>query len=426
MTKILIVSLMVVAAALAAAALFFLGPDKETSTTGSSEEGCIGCHTSLPLLSDLAVEEPVVEEVASCGAPPPNIPKAEKLLISAEFLEQDVHGKLGCTECHGGQPGDVTSAHQGVVRDPSMEGDACKDCHTEIVDRYATALHNTLLGQVTAVEARSHAGIMEQELAVVNEVDCATCHTSCGQCHVSRPNPAKGGLVAGHEFLGTPSMNEACIRCHGTSKEGGLYLADYGTGDVHWIQAAMTCTDCHSGTELHGSGVLYTNRYEVEEAPDCEDCHPQPGLDETGAHAIHQDKLSCYVCHSAGPVETCTGCHEGYNEDGTRFRTSEEISYVFKIGMNPDRTEEYPYEYVTVRKVPTVPDSFEGFGVTLENYDAVPTWKMSTPHNIKKTTRYNRSCDSCHGHPELFLSEQDLGIDPSDADLAVVVSSPPE
>ena len=152
---------------------------------------------------------------------------------------------------------------------------------------------------------------------------------------------------------------------------------------------------------------------------------PQPGLDEAGAHAIHQDKLSCYVCHSAGPVETCTGCHEGYDEEGTRFRTSD-ITYVFKIGTNPNPTERHPYEYVTVREVPTVPDTFEGFGVTLENYDAVPTWKMSTPHNIRKTTRYSRSCDSCHGHPELFLSEEDLGPDPSEADLSVVVPNPPE
>jgi thiosulfate/3-mercaptopyruvate sulfurtransferase len=208
------------------------------------------------------------------------------------------------------------------------------------------------------------------------------------------------------------------------SKEGGLYLADYGTGDVHWIQARMTCTDCHDGAELHGSGVMYANRYEVEEAPDCQDCHPQSGLNETSAHSTHQEKLSCYVCHSAGPVKTCTGCHEGYNAEGSRFRTSD-VSYVFKIGTNPNPTEDYPYEYVTVRKVPTVEDSFEGFGVTLENYDAVPSWKMSTPHNIRKTTRYNRSCDSCHGHPELFLSEEDLGPNPSEADLSVVVPNPP-
>ncbi len=401
-------------------------PSTESANSSSAaEKTCIECHTSSAVLEELAVEEPVVEEAGGCGAPPPNIPKSEKLLVSEDFLN-DIHSKMGCVACHQGQDsGDVATAHVGIVRDPSVDGEACKGCHKDIVSRYDTALHNTLQGQISAVEARSHPGIMVQELAEVNEVDCSTCHTTCGQCHVSRPDPAKGGLIDGHLFLGESSMKEVCVRCHGTSKEGGLYLADYGVGDVHWVQGKMTCMDCHKGEELHGSGTVYANRYEVRELPRCTDCHDLDKIAGAKSHTIHEDKLSCYVCHSAGPVETCLGCHEGY-EDGKRYRTSEKIDYIFKIGLNSNPSDAYPYKYVTVRKVPTVRDTFSYFGVELSRFDEVPTWKMSTPHNIRKKTPQNGSCDSCHGHPELFLTKEDLGPSASDKDLDVVVSSPPQ
>lgn len=406
------------AAALAQAAA---ASNNSTVTEGT----CVECHLSKDTLESLAVDEPMIEETGGCGAPPPNIPKSEKLLIGEDFLD-DIHGKLGCVSCHqGNSPGNMESSHEGMVRDPSIDEKACGGCHPDTVSNYSTALHNTLQGQITAVEARSHPGIMDQELAEVNEVDCTTCHATCGQCHVSRPDVAKGGLIDGHLFLRESSMNEVCVRCHGTSKEGGLYLADYGVGDVHWIQAKMTCMDCHDGTELHGSGTIYANRYEVQELPRCTDCHSAEELAKVQSHLIHQDEVSCYVCHSAGPVQTCLGCHEGY-EDGKRYRTSEKIDYIFKIGLNSDPSDIHPYTYVTVRKVPTVPDTFSYFGVELSNFDQVPTWKMSTPHNIRKSTPQNRTCDSCHGNPELFLTKEDLGPNASDADLKIVVSLPPK
>ncbi|MDP6511545.1 MAG: hypothetical protein QGH23_10115 [Dehalococcoidia bacterium] len=249
----------------------------------------------------------------------------------------------------------------------------------------------------------------------MNQVDCATCHATCGQCHISRSNVVKGGLLEGHQFLKTSSMHDVCGQCHGTSNEGGLYLADYGVGDVHWIQGKMTCVDCHHGAKLHGSGVAYENRYQVQELPRCTDCHALDTLAQEQSHAIHRDKLSCHVCHSAGSVETCLGCHEGF-QDGQRYRSSEKTEYIFKIGLNPNPTEAHPYTCVTVRKVPTVRDTFAYFGVELSSFDEVPTWKMSTPHNIRKTTPQNKSCDSCHGHTELFLTEADLRPRDSEAD----------
>ncbi len=152
------------AAALAQAAA---ASNNSTVTEGT----CVECHLSKDTLESLAVDEPMIEETGGCGAPPPNIPKSEKLLVGEDFLD-DIHGKLTCVSCHqGSSPGNMQSSHEGMVRDPSIDEKACGGCHPDIVSNYSTALHNTLQGQITAVEARSHPGIMDQELAEVNEVD---------------------------------------------------------------------------------------------------------------------------------------------------------------------------------------------------------------------------------------------------------------
>lgn len=49
MTKTLIVSLIVVAAGMAATTFLLLGTGDAAATAQSPDEGCIGCHTSLPL-----------------------------------------------------------------------------------------------------------------------------------------------------------------------------------------------------------------------------------------------------------------------------------------------------------------------------------------------------------------------------------------
>ena len=80
------------------------------------------------------------------SAPP--ISKSEKLLLSQDFLSS-THGTIDCATCHGGQsPGDMASAYAGLVKDPSLNGEACVGCHEEIVQHYATSLHSTLQGQV--------------------------------------------------------------------------------------------------------------------------------------------------------------------------------------------------------------------------------------------------------------------------------------
>ncbi|MDI6815424.1 MAG: hypothetical protein QMC90_05035, partial [Dehalococcoidales bacterium] len=315
-------------------------PTRTTCPPPVTEGNCIDCHTSEPALAAFVPEVEI--EVSGCP-PPPLILGPFMFLVSEEFLTT-THGKIGCQTCHKGQsPGDVKSAHEGLVPDPSVDGAACKACHEDIVSNYATAVHNTQRGQLTTLEARSYPGAVkkEKELAEVWKVDCATCHTSCGSCHVSHPKPVLGGLLQGHQFLKTPPVEETCSKCHG--KIVPLYLGEYGFGDVHWLKANMSCIDCHRETELHGSGEAYTTMHAVEEKPKCTDCHDQIQLFQRPVHFIHQGRLSCYVCHSSGPSPSCFSCHLGF-EDGEKFRYAEKAIHTFKIGLNPYPTRQCPYQ----------------------------------------------------------------------------------
>jgi thiosulfate/3-mercaptopyruvate sulfurtransferase len=47
---------------------------------------------------------------------------------------------------------------------------------------------------------------------------------------------------------------------------------------------------------------------------------------------------------------------------------------------------------------------------------------MATPHNIRRKTPQNGSCNACHGNEDLFLREQDVEPKYAAANRTVVVS----
>jgi len=230
---------------------------------------------------------------------------------------------------------------------------------------------------------------------------------------VSRPESVKGGLVRGHEFLSTPSQNENCTACHGSrvgeeytgSREG--YVAD-----VHYIPNTMRCNACHTAAEMHGDGMVYGTRYESRLMPRCEDCHSDDAT-ANDFHDTHWGQLSCQVCHSQD-YKNCNKCHVG----GTGIREPSYLS--FKIGKNPIPAER-EYEYVTLRHIPIDVDTYSPWGVgDLVNFESMPTWKYSSPHNIQLLTDRTSvmtetgrevSCDPCHNTPDVggyFLRQADL------------------
>ena len=352
----------------------------------------------------------------------------EKVFLEdREFLES-THGSLGCVTCHNGsdEAEEKEIAHVGLILDPSNS--KCEICHRDIVAANKSSLHTTLSGFTTILEDRGGNFDEGSSLATVFENHCQQCHTSCGQCHVSRPDEAGGGFISGHEFRATPSTQNNCIACHG-SRVGAEYLGENEgiPADVHWSKANMTCTKCH-GEELHGNGEIVATRYQNPDSVECEDCH-QDILNTSVSNLQHQqhlDDLSCQVCHSV-PYKNCYSCHVALDSKGLPCRTSDPSEIDFKIGLNPLEIIGRDSRYVVLRHVPTCVGLCEYYGDNLlSDFNNLPTWKYATPHNIQLNTPQNETCNSCHGNKDIFLTEDDVRPEELAANKNVVVEDIPD
>jgi hypothetical protein len=353
----------------------------------------------------------------------------EKVLVSEESFFETLHGRYGCITCHGGTPGagGKEAAHEGLVREPAS-AEACGDCHAEQVATEAGSLHTNLAGYGTVLAARSAPAKMAQ-LNVMMGNHCETCHTTCGQCHVSRPTNLGGGLVAGHLFKETPPMNLTCTGCHGSRIEDEYKGKNEGVpADVHWIKGGLPCFACHSADEMHGALGQAEHRYDGSPTPSCQDadCHPNvaPGDGIQQHTEFHFAALSCQTCHST-TYKNCYSCHVAM-ENGTAYFRTEPSEMLFKIGLNPLQGPDRPWKYVPLRHVPIDRDSFAYYGEDLlPNFDALPTWKYATPHNIQRITPQNETCGSCHGNAEFFLTVDDVISDELEANKDVIVKEIP-
>jgi thiosulfate/3-mercaptopyruvate sulfurtransferase len=195
----------------------------------------------------------------------------------------------------------------------------------------------------------------------------------------------------------------------------------------------MNCVKCHDGAELHGSATDATNadthRYGDTEAPKCVDCHPTTttGVDDNVMHQSHGDALSCQVCHSI-TYTSCDGCHVAISEkSGNPFFETEATYPTFLIGRNPNPTDERPYQFVPVRHVPVAATSYQFYGENLlSNFNALPTWVYTTPHNIQRNTPQNESCEVCHSDDSgIFLTADKVSEGELDANRSVIVNTLP-
>jgi thiosulfate/3-mercaptopyruvate sulfurtransferase len=322
---------------------------------------------------------------------------------------------------------DFEAAHEGIVREPAS-AEACGDCHPDQVATDATSLHSNLAGYTAVLEARSAPEKMDQLDEMMGN-HCESCHTTCGQCHVSRPTNLGGGLVEGHEFKEIPPMNLTCTGCHGSRIDDEYKGKNEGVkADVHWMKAGMSCFECHSADELHGALGEFEHRYDGPAIPGCQDtgCHSdivaESGL--TYHSGFHFEAMSCQVCHST-TYKNCYSCHVA-QEDGVPYYQIEPSVMAFKIGRNPLQSEDRPWEYVPVRHVPVDSESFAYYGEDLlPNFDALPTWKYATPHNIQRNTPQTETCNSCHGNSEVFLTADDVLPEEQEANADVIVEEVP-
>ncbi|MEA3286651.1 MAG: hypothetical protein U9Q77_04675 [Candidatus Marinimicrobia bacterium] len=382
------------------------------------------------------------------------------------------HAAIGCTGCHGGfSPVDAVddttaynSAHVGMLRDPSAIGEeGCSGgmCHSDIVRRNETSIHSNLWGEKAHVALRngeSSFDHLDQNIQNAFTEDCSSCHTTCGQCHISRPHTTGGGFLEqrvgySHQFIATPSEENVCTACHG-SRVGDDWNANQdrvpgNVPDVH-NDFGYTCLDCHE-EDMHGDGVTdveLTSRYQVADLPQCVDCH-EVDRDDNAFHAQHWPNsdaddgadLSCFVCHSQ-QYNNCNTCHAGeWTHEYEADNSGEYRVYAqFKLGRNPYYGQsDHPHEnsaWITVRHVPVSPDAYAPWGISsMPNFNVMETWKYTSPHNIQRWTARtlvdttwadtsaqlytDQTCaDNCHMHGDsgnssllnidLYLTNEDM------------------
>lgn len=349
-------------------------------------------------------------------------------LVSEEFLTT-THGTLGCITCHGGENlPEQADAHTGMNPYPSADtSGVCATCHSEITTTYASSTHANIQGMSNGLaQFASLDSISESEHhQEVFDKNCFKCHATCGDCHVTRPKSYSTGLINQHEFFQEPPMEETCYGCH-NARNAGEFMGKVGfSSDVHFDNG-MTCTDCHGWSNFHGDGEVTEDMW-AEDLPACTDCHEDkdPAVATDVEHKVHGDSLSCQVCH-AQANNNCFECHLEYNEDGTKLASHSESKIMFRIGLNPEVTEEKPYKYVVLRHVPSAEEMLDAVGEGLMcSYDEITNWKYSPTHNIQKSTFQNESCEACHENEKIFLSPEDLLESDSLANEALIPELPP-
>lgn len=353
-----------------------------------------------------------------------------------------VHALVGCVNCHGGnEPASFEEAHDTtLVHDPSADPEQnCSPCHAQIVATNKNSMHTMAWGERTTIAQRElgagndHTNFDEcpAELTDGFEGECTSCHTTCGQCHVSRPNSVHGGFIDSHEFNRIPDQNNNCTACHGSrikiDYEAGL---DGNYPDVHY-NIGKKCLDCHT-EDFHADAFGVATRYHLEGLPTCDDpaCHiddDDPPVALEARNQYHQQHwpeddgagLSCYVCHSQ-PYYNCNSCHtggewkEGYGPTGDDINEGgrDYVEYPdFKIGYNYDQAL-HKGKWIVVRHIPVSVDSYEPWGhSTLLSFDDRPTWEYSSPHNIRLYTAQTDTSDgaycsdNCHLHGVRYAAD---------------------
>ena len=408
---------------------------------------CLDCHADPQRLLDSAAPAAVEAGLAPrtvWGEAAP-VEAWEKVWVDGEAFLQTVHGHVACTGCHAGvQSPEKDTAHTGLVTRPSDGNQSvCVECHADVAGTYADSLHATLQGFQSMLEKRSSPA-NQPALQTIFAEHCNSGHASWGDCHVAQPASVGGGLFAGHMFVRTPPMTGSCTACHG-SRVGDEYLGNNEgiPADIHSRQGQMECVDCHRSHELHGQpgncgechpgreGVeisLPEHRYDGLRSPTCISCHPDItlGSDNIEMHTVHGADLQCQVCHATA-YSSCDGCHISIDETSGVPQYELESTYpTFLIGLNPQRSFDRPYKYVLVRHIPVTETSFEYYGEDrLPNFNALPTWAYTTPHNIQIITPQARSCNACHGNAELFLTVDKVAPGELEANLPVIVPEIP-
>jgi hypothetical protein len=363
---------------------------------------CEGCHTNYAHLQAVYTPD-TAAPAGGCGGEAPHYEPYDRVYMGgADFADykKTAHYSVGCVGCHNGIDGtsNKVTAHSGnfITHPSAFYEDKCGSCHQSIVDKFKTSIHNGT-GQKRKVAVRSgFSSSQDFDQLPAHKIEgynknCATCHGNCGNCHVVRPLIGGGGLAQSHMFKKSPDMINVCVTCH-VSRGGHAYLgvASGTLPDVHLTKSGYKCINCHDGAELHGDGLPVEQRYAYSKLPKCLDCHSSIQSSNV-YHSTHLGDFNCQVCHSQD-YNNCGSCH--IHGNGARVPSYQG----FKIAKNPLPGLKPGFNFTLVRRTLAAPDNWAVYGVAdYTNFDALPTYNYTSPHNILKfTTRTQVGSGSCY------------------------------
>ena len=175
-----------------------------------------------------------------------------------------------------------------------------------LTSSFTKSLHYT--GEGMRYWYEEQGGFMELTGIPYDQLGCKKCHVnSCDNCHAEVKDSETVFSVQ------KAKKSETCMVCHVREKASIGFDRQANAEDVHFA-AGMSCSDCHSQHDVHGSGQAYQSmRQTGAVSANCLNCHAEggegPALDkELKSHRVHKGKLDCNACHVRSNM-TCYNCH---------------------------------------------------------------------------------------------------------------------
>lgn len=258
-----------------------------------------------------------------------------------------------------------------TIEDTQHGFGGCERCHPDVAANFTTSLHYTGAGMMDEYErgAAGHFGIDMDEY--YSKWKCAGCHAvTCTKCHPGQ------NMYESHLYEVTI---KTCEQCH-AKKQTSTYVGDMPghkskgpNADVHY-EYGLDCTDCHTASEIHGTGIEYDTQLAAV-VVECEGCHKD--VTESRSHTVHGDKIGCIACHTGWSL-TCNGCHIDTRK-GTKPTADE-----FYLGVDKDG------QVTTFLKMEATigNDTHTGYGA----------WYS---HTITST---GKQCEFCHENEKVLLA----------------------
>jgi len=199
--------------------------------------------------------------------PPPSDEAMQAAIADGDLALVEEYGyahylSKSCNTCHAAGYPPQTSLYQ-------YRSSGCSACHVLYGKDGVYEGGDVTIPQGVPTYPKKH-----EITTAIPTVQCATCHFQGGRIGLLFQGIREGGFGADKN---PPNAELWNVNAYG--HESGYYVLDEDTTndydetppDVHFA-AGMHCADCHVGTDVHGTGRLYsTSKLQVDLR--CEDCH---------------------------------------------------------------------------------------------------------------------------------------------------------